>query len=141
MRAIKAIVNLLISLKGNLKRISGNSLSPLRAQNKHISAASHALNRGEITPKTQATYTASSYLIKVLLKGFHVNCYTNEFCSKSYMAPLLTHVAAAQKRSYQWCVSLTPNNTKTTGRMTCHCFLRPIRRNLPSSSYTTAARK
>ena len=34
-------------------------------------------------------------------------------------------------------VSLTPSNTKTIGRMTCHCFLRPIRRDLTSSSYTT----
>ena len=47
------------------------------------------------------------------------------------------HVAAAWKRSHQWCISLTPNNTKTIGRMTCHCFLRPIRRDLTSSSYTT----
>ena len=38
----------------------------------------------------------------------------------------------------QWCVSLTPNNTKTIERMTCHCFLRPIRRDLKNSSYTTA---
>ena len=38
----------------------------------------------------------------------------------------------------QWCVSLTPNNTKTIERMTCHCFLRPIRRDLTKSSYTTA---
>ena len=44
------------------------------------------------------------------------------------------HVAAAWKRSHQWCVSLTPNNTKTIGRMTCHCFLLPIRRDLTSSS-------
>ena len=47
------------------------------------------------------------------------------------------HVAAAQKRSHQWCVSLTPNNTKTIGRMICHCFLLLIRRDLTSSSYTT----
>ena len=47
------------------------------------------------------------------------------------------HVAAARKSSHQWCVSLTPNNTKTMGRMTCHCFQRPIRRDLTSSSYTT----
>ena len=40
--------------------------------------------------------------------------------------------------SGQWCVSLTPNNTKTIGRMTCHCFLRPIRGDLTNSSYTTA---
>ena len=49
----------------------------------------------------------------------------------------MCHVAAAWKRSHQWCVSLTPNNTKTIGRMTCHCFLLPIRRDLTSSSYTT----
>ena len=35
------------------------------------------------------------------------------------------------------CVSLTPNNTKTIERMTCHCFLWPIRRNHTSSSYST----
>ena len=34
-------------------------------------------------------------------------------------------------------VALTPNNTKTMGRMTCHCFQRPIRRDLTSSSYRT----
>ena len=39
-----------------------------------------------------------------------------------------SHVAAARKRSHQWWVSLAPSNTKTIGRMTCHCFLRPIRR-------------
>ena len=42
------------------------------------------------------------------------------------------HLAAARKRSHQWCVTLTPNNAKTIGRMTCHCFLRPI-------SYTTVS--
>ena len=31
-------------------------------------------------------------------------------------------VAADPKRSHQWCATLTPNNTKTMGRMTCHCF-------------------
>ena len=38
----------------------------------------------------------------------------------------------------QWCVSLTSNNTKTIERMTCHCFPRPIRRDLTNSSYITA---
>ena len=51
--------------------------------------------------------------------------------------PWESHVAAARKRSHQWCVSLTPKKTKTIGRMTCHCFVRPIRRDLPSSSYIT----
>ena len=45
------------------------------------------------------------------------------------------HVAAARKRSHQWCISLAPNNTKTDGRMTCLCFLRPI--IIRSSSYAT----
>ena len=47
------------------------------------------------------------------------------------------HTTAARKRSHQWCLTLTPNNTKTIERMTCHCFLRPIRRDLTSRSYTT----
>ena len=38
-----AIVDLPIRLKGNLKRISVNSLSPLGAQNKNIDAASQTL--------------------------------------------------------------------------------------------------
>ena len=51
------------------------------------------------------------------------------------------HVAAARK-SYQWCLTLTPNNTKTTiERMTGHCFLLPIRRDLTSSFYTTPCRQ
>ena len=51
------------------------------------------------------------------------------------------NVVAARKRSHQWCLTLTPNNTETIGRMTCHCFLRPIRRDLTSSSYTTDRNK
>ena len=45
------------------------------------------------------------------------------------------HLAAARKRSHQWCLTLTPKNTKTIGRMACYCFLRPIRRDLTSGSY------
>ena len=30
----------------------------------------------------------------------------------------------------QWCVSLTPNNTKTIERMTCHCFCDQLGENL-----------
>ena len=47
------------------------------------------------------------------------------------------HVAPAQKRSHKWCLTLTPKNTSIIERMTCHCFLQPIRRDLTSSSYTT----
>jgi len=46
------------------------------------------------------------------------------------------HVAADRKRCHQWCLTLTPNNTETIERMTCHCFLRPIRRDLKSTSLT-----
>ena len=48
------------------------------------------------------------------------------------------HVAAARS---EWCLTLTPNNTKTIERMTYHCFLRPIRRDLTSSSYTIEWKK
>ena len=50
------------------------------------------------------------------------------------------HVAVGRKRRHRWWVSLAPNNTKTIGRMTCHCFLQPIRRDLTSSSHTTLYR-
>ena len=46
------------------------------------------------------------------------------------------HVAAARKRSHQWCLTLTPNNMETIERITCHCFLRPIRRDLTTRSNT-----
>ena len=39
----KAIVDLLMRLKGNSEFISGNSLSPLGARNKDFGAASQAL--------------------------------------------------------------------------------------------------
>ena len=42
--------------------------------------------------------------------------------------------------SHQWRVSLTQNNTKTIGRITCYRFVRPIRRDLTNSSYTTRMR-
>ena len=50
------------------------------------------------------------------------------------------HVAATRK-SHRWCLTLTPNNTKTIERMTCHCFLLPIRRDLTRSFYTTLCRQ
>ena len=42
----KAIVDLLMRLKGNSKCISGNSLSPLGARNKNFGAASQTLLTG-----------------------------------------------------------------------------------------------
>jgi len=41
------------------------------------------------------------------------------------------HLTAARKGN------VTPNNTETIERIMCHCFLRPIRRDLTSISYTT----
>ena len=58
--------------------------------------------------------------------------------TKLVLPPERGHVATAQKITHQWCLTLTPNNTGTIERMTCHCFLQPIRRDLTSSSYTTA---
>ena len=49
----------------------------------------------------------------------------------------LGDVAAVPKISHQWFETLTPNNTKRMGRMTCHCFQRAIRRDLRISCYTT----
>ena len=66
-----------------------------------------------------------------------IMAYTGRLHPKGF--PFLGHVAAAWKRSQQHCLTLTPNkNWNNIERMTCHCFLRTIRRDLPSSSYTTA---
>ena len=54
---------------------------------------------------------------------------SNILCVKKY-----TLSTNRGKWSHQWCDSLTPNNIKTIGRMTCHCFLRPIRRDFTSCS-------
>ena len=56
----KAVVDLPIRLKGDLKRTSGNSLSPFGAQNKDLGAAASqtlldVASRGKITSATQAT--------------------------------------------------------------------------------------
>ena len=43
---LKSVTDLPIRLKGNSKRISGNSLSPLGAQNKDLGATSQTLLNG-----------------------------------------------------------------------------------------------
>ena len=57
---------------------------------------------------------------------YHLDC-------NSYRSQIsqLGHVAAAWKRSHHG-VFPWPQNTKTIGRMKCHCFLWPIQRD-PSS--------
>ena len=73
---------------------------------------------------------------KVILKFKQSTQRWNDLCvqigshwrSAKFHAKDWSHVAITQKRIHQWCLTLTPNNTKTIERMTYHCFLRPIRR-------------
>ena len=74
---------------------------------------------------------------KVQILTHSNNKFTFLFKKRFYGKTLPKDVAAPGKRSQQWCLTLTPNNTKTIERMTCPCFLRPVRGDLPSSSYTT----
>ena len=64
----KAIVHLPISLKGNSKRISDNSLSPLGAQNKDLGSASPPIrdvtNRGHMTSATRQTTVRDAKVFK-----------------------------------------------------------------------------
>ena len=61
-------------------------------------------------------------------------------CTEGFTLLNWGHVAAAHKRNKSlWCPTLTPNNIETIERMTCHCFLRPIWRDLTSSSYSTVS--
>ena len=53
--------------------------------------------------------------------------------SSTYMG---SHVAAAQNRSHQWCLTRPQTILKQLKKWR-HCFLRPIRRDLTSSSSTT----
>ena len=52
-----------------------------------------------------------------------------------YITQLGSCSSCSQEKS-QWCLTLTPNNTETIERMTCHCFLRPIGRDLTSRAPT-----
>ena len=72
-------------------------------------------------------------LRRVWTLGLTVCKYTGQKTFCIIFTIIKGHVTAARKRSHRWCVFLTPNNAKTIERMTCHCFLRPIRRDLPSS--------
>ena len=64
----KAIVHLPISLKGNSKRISGNSLSSLGAQNKNLGSAFPPIrdvtNRGHMTSGTRQTKARVAKIFK-----------------------------------------------------------------------------
>ena len=58
-------------------------------------------------------------------------------CTEGFTLLYWGHVAAVHKRNKsQWCLTLTPNNTETIERMTSHCFLRPIGRELTSRAPT-----
>ena len=92
--------------------------------------------------------TARKRFLRRLKSGWQLLIYfTTQMCSTAALRPSRKvtggtcknkgHAAAARKRSHQWCVSPTLSNTKTIGRMTCHSFLRPIRRDLPKYSFAT----
>ena len=61
---------------------------------------------------------------KTILPFFSFTCYDFKFFFSSlqtifkalptFRSTYMGHVAAARKRSHQWCVSLTPNNTWVT---------------------------
>ena len=55
-----------------------------------------------------------------------------------YITQLGSCSSCSQEKS-QWCLTLTPNSTETIKRMTCHCFLWPVRRDLTSCSYSTVS--
>ena len=61
----KAIVDLPIKMKGNSKRTSGNSLSPLGAQNKELGTASQTLLT-EVKLRGLRRRLTASIVIKIL---------------------------------------------------------------------------
>ena len=61
-------------------------------------------------------------------------------CTLPWDPPLGGSFSSCSEESPMVPITLTPNNTKTIERMTCHCFLLPIRRDLTSSFYTTLCR-
>ena len=65
-----AIVNLPIREKRNLKRISGNSLRPLRAQNKDISAALWTLLTGVKVLGLVETTLFEKFISQISRKNF-----------------------------------------------------------------------
>ena len=91
--------------------------------------------RKKIWKESQWLFIWVKFKVQILT---HSNNNFTFLCKKRFYGKTLSKdVAAPWMRSHQWCLTLTPNNTKTIKRMTCHCFLRPVRGGLLSSSYTT----
>ena len=95
------------------------------------------------TPIRSGLFVFMSKFIKRKYSG-STNVVASHDGTLKWKRPHFRLTCVVQKRLYlssllgQWCVSLTPNNTKTIERMTCHRFLRPIKRDLTNSSYITA---
>ena len=104
------------------------------------------LSKGVFERRTPITSGLFAFMSKFIKRKYShsTNVAASHDGTLKWKRPHFRLTCVVQKRLYlssllgQWCVSLTPNNTKTIERMTCHCFLRPIRRNLKNSSYTTA---
>ena len=76
-------------------------------------------------PASRASLTFTCYILSYLRRPLHKSTGSCSSCSEE-KSPMV--------------VSLIPNNTITIERMTCHCFLQPIRRDLKSSSHITLNR-
>ena len=104
------------------------------------------LSKGVFERRTPITSGLFAFMSKFIKRKYSrsTNVVASHDGALKWKRPHFRLTCAVQKRLClssilgQWCVSLTPNNTKTIERMTCHCFLRPIRRDLTKSSYTTA---
>ena len=104
------------------------------------------LSKGVFEGRTPITSGLFAFMSKFITRKYSrsTNVVASHDGALKWKRPHFRLTCALQKRLClssilgQWCVSLTPNNTKTIERMTCHCFLRPIRRDLTKSSYTTA---
>ena len=76
--------------------------------------------------RTKQIFSGPNFRASATNKGKLLRCltempgYWTTYCIEFYRFEKHTFlVAAARRRSHQWCVSLTPSNTKTIGRMTC----------------------
>ena len=104
------------------------------------------LSKGVFERRTPITSGLFAFMSKFIKRKYSrsTNAVASHDGTLKWKRPHFRLTCAVQKRFClssllgQWCVSLTPNNTKTIERMTCHCFLRPIRRDLTNSSYITA---
>ena len=82
-RTLKGLVDLPIRIKGNSKRISGNSLNPLEAQNKELGVASQTLlteaelslrRRLPLVPNYDFSFGINEYLLADIWINLFSSC-------------------------------------------------------------------